>query len=61
MFEFFLSVRVFFWLVGAGRMPRRCGTATITNKGSNSNDNSVTVVKKVHLEQVEAKFLKTPA
>ena len=35
MFEFFLSVRVSFWLVGAGRMPRRCA-ATSGNKCGDS-------------------------
>ena len=32
-FEFFLSVRVSFWLVGAGRVPRRCAATVCTGVG----------------------------
>ena len=31
MFEFFLSVRVSFWLVGAGRMPPRSAATESTD------------------------------
>ena len=50
MFEFFLSVRVSFWLVGAGSMPRRCAATLSVSLGGGSLGRSRVLEKTLFLK-----------